>query len=203
MTGGQKDTPEPVAIGRIMVLPPLNMADIFGEDASLRSPISGKVFVTATVEPAAVSDFTVLLTRSLREQYRERVIGTSKNTLAAPELYASGQLRNQVIRAAMELGRRNHADAVMVSYLYIFKDRVGGSLSVKTPSSVSFELNLIKTTSGRLVWTGRYSDEQKALNENLLQFGKFVSRQGRWITASQMAEEGLDMLMKRLIQKYH
>jgi hypothetical protein len=37
-----------------------------------------------------------------------------------------------------------------------------------------------------------FDEQQKPLMSNLLEFGKFVERGGRWITAERLAQEGIE-----------
>lgn len=196
------EMPEPTIIGKILVPPPLNMAEIFGQNVSLRSPISEKAFVTGTVGHLAESEFSKVLVEALHVHYLERVVPTSQTLLDMQAPAGSARLGRELAADAMVLGQSNHADAVLISYIYAYQDRAGGAFGVSSPATVSFELNLIKSTSGLLVWTGRFSEEQQPLNENLLQFGKFFSRQGRWVTSREMAREGLNRLVKSMLQKY-
>ena len=84
------------------------------------------------------------------------------------------------------------ADAVLAGKIYRFIERDGTGLSAKTPASVAFELDLIRVSDGRVVWSGHFDETQKSLFENLFQWNTFWQRKGMWITAEQMATEGLN-----------
>ncbi len=92
-------------------------------------------------------------------------------------------------------GETNGVDAVLLGYLFRFKERVGTRYSVESPASVSFSLFLMRVTDGRIVWRGTFEETQQSLSENLLKIGAFIKRKGRWITAREMAVDGLENLI--------
>ncbi len=74
-------------------------------------------------------------------------------------------------------------------HIFRFEQRKGGNFAADKPSSVGFHMHLMEgKTVGRVF---EFDEEQKPLMSNLLEFGKFVERGGRWIKAEQLAEEGL------------
>jgi len=48
---------------------------------------------------------------------------------------------------------------------------------------------------GQLVWRGIFEETQQALSENILKIGAFIKRKARWITARELAAEGLENLI--------
>ena len=95
-------------------------------------------------------------------------------------------------------GETHAADAILVGYLFHFKERVGTSYSVESPASVSFSLFLVRVLDRRIVWRGIYEETQQSLSENILKLGLFIKRKARWITAREMAAEGLENLISTL-----
>lgn len=74
--------------------------------------------------------------------------------------------------------------------IYRFQERKGGNYAVEKPASVAFHMHLMK--DGVLGKIFEYSEEQKALTQNLFTMGKFLKRGGKWVTADELAEEGIN-----------
>jgi len=96
----------------------------------------------------------------------------------------------------IETGRRVQAYAVMAGYLFRFRERIGKRYAVESPASVAFDFHLIRVSDGSILWGGSYDETQRALSENVLHIGTFLTRKGQWIKADKMAKEGLNKILK-------
>lgn len=74
-------------------------------------------------------------------------------------------------------------------FIYRFQERRGGNFAVERPAAVAFHMHLMKDNVVGKVFV--YSEEQKALTQNLFTMGKFFRRGARWVTADELAEEGV------------
>jgi hypothetical protein len=101
-------------------------------------------------------------------------------------------------RLIREIGRSVEADAVLIGTIYRFRQRVGGSLGIDSPASVAFAMKLIRVADGRVIWRKPFDETQQSLDQNLLKVGKFFTRGGKWITAEELASEGLKEMMATL-----
>ena len=95
----------------------------------------------------------------------------------------------------VEMGRSVKAEALLVGTIYRFRQRVGSSLGADSPASVAFALELIRVADGRVIWRQPFDQTQQSLDQNLLNVGKFFKRGGKWITAEELASEGLKEMM--------
>jgi hypothetical protein len=102
------------------------------------------------------------------------------------------------VSTSVQLGRELNVDFVMVCILFRFEERVGSSLGVEKPASVAFDLHLYRVRDGQKVWDGDFDETQKALFDNLLQAGSFFRQGAKWLTAEQLAEGGMDGVLKKL-----
>jgi TolB-like protein len=106
---------------------------------------------------------------------------------------------------ARRLGQLVYADAVLSGRLLRFREREGEALGVKNPASVAFVLELWDVKTGDVLWSGRFDETQQALSENLLGLGQVASRGVKWLTAEELAREGVkkavDQLHKALYGK--
>jgi hypothetical protein len=82
--------------------------------------------------------------------------------------------------------------------VYRFQERKGGNFAVEKPASVAFHMHLMKNKVVGKIFA--YSEEQKALMQNLLTVGKFFSRGARWVTAEELAGEGINAGLDELVE---
>ncbi|HOV90856.1 MAG TPA: hypothetical protein PKW07_09130 [Syntrophorhabdaceae bacterium] len=74
--------------------------------------------------------------------------------------------------------------------IYKFIERKGGNLAVEKPASIGFHIHLIdKNNTLRRVYV--FEETQQALSQNVLNIRKFLRRRAKWLTASELAEEGI------------
>lgn len=189
------DTP---GIKQVLVLPFKSMPSIFGENISVRSPISDKIFVTGSVSQGAESLLSDSLLDYVSSLEYYQVIPPEKAEDVI-ELNREGDLKIQNERHKVtEAGRKLGADVVLVGYLYRFKERIGTNYAVDSPASVAFDINMISTHNGELLWSADFDETQQSLSENLFLIGTFIKRRGIWVTAEQMATMALDELFENM-----
>ncbi|WP_461833611.1 hypothetical protein [Desulfothermus sp.] len=98
----------------------------------------------------------------------------------------------------IEIGKCIPSDYLIVPQLFIFKPRVGGKWGAYEPAKVMLSLNLIDITQGRLIRSYLYNEKQKPLSEDILEINKFIKRGGKWVSAYELAEEGIIQGIKEL-----
>ncbi|MDZ4165950.1 MAG: hypothetical protein U1C55_12565 [Smithellaceae bacterium] len=96
------------------------------------------------------------------------------------------------------LGKEMGVDGLITGNVYRFRDRKGRSYSAQSPASVAFEIGLVRTSDGAVVWRGIFDKTQKSLLENLLDISSFYRQRGRWVTARELAEEGIEDIIQRI-----
>ena len=84
---------------------------------------------------------------------------------------------------------RSEAKNVEV-FVYRYQERQGGNFAVDKPASVGFHLHLYDQNGLAKVFI--FDETQQPLFDNILKIGTFIRRGMRWITASELAEEGID-----------
>jgi hypothetical protein len=192
-----EESPPTLTLPRhLVVLPIKNMAEIYGEAANIRSPISGKVFLTGEIAEGACDFLQDLLLRYLEKMDEVTLVpmGTLQGTLS--EIFHTEGTANWDRRLAMKAGESLKAEGAIIGNVYRFKQRVGTRYAIESPASVAFEIHLIDVATGRLIWGGDFDETQRALSENLLQLGSFLRRKGQWITAEDMALAGLQEIFQ-------
>jgi hypothetical protein len=100
--------------------------------------------------------------------------------------------------AALEVGRNMDTDAVILGNVFEYREREGGELGVSSPASVAFGAQLLDTRSGQIIWEAYYAETQRPLLWNVFELDKFIKRGGKWVTANQLAREGVVKIADRL-----
>lgn len=100
--------------------------------------------------------------------------------------------RSSALKYWLEVGACMGADAILVPQLIYLAERDGSEMSVRTPASVILDLFLVDVKNQALAGRFHFDETQLSLTENLLDAGKFVRRGGKWITAAQLAGEGIE-----------
>ena len=95
-------------------------------------------------------------------------------------------------------GRAFSADAVLFGYIYRWRERVGTEYGIETPASVVFDLSILSTDKGSILWRGIFNKTQVSLSENLLDLSTFIQSKGKWLTSRELAQIGLEQLVKEL-----
>ena len=109
-----------------------------------------------------------------------------------PQVSESGRARR--------VGEMVFADAVLTGRVLRYRERVGEEWGIKSPASVAFVIELWDVRRGDLIWSGRFDETQKPLSQNLFAIGEFTQRGGRWLTAEELALEGVRKAVNQLHQ---
>jgi len=99
--------------------------------------------------------------------------------------------------AIRKTGAELEADGLIIGYVYRFRERIGYDYSVEKPASVFFEIHLFRSQDGALVWKGIFEKAQTSLMEDMFSLSYFFKDRGRWITAKELAREGMEDILKK------
>jgi len=106
------------------------------------------------------------------------------------ESLASESVLDQ-ISLAKKIGTQVGGDAVLMSTVNRYHPRGGTKLSVDSAASVAFDYKLAEVKTGRILCSGAFDETQQAVFENMFAFMRSFKRGFRWITAEELAKEGL------------
>jgi len=141
--------------------------------------------------------------RYLQDLFLAGMAGRPQFDLVSPDrvggIYdgvSTGSLKVTMIEALKASGRELDADGIVVGYLYRWRERRGYDYSVEKPASIFFELQLYRVQDGNMVWKGIFDKTQKSLMENVLGASYFVKDRGRWLTAKELAGQGMTDVLK-------
>jgi len=109
---------------------------------------------------------------------------------------ASESLKEPLLNILKKVGHELGSDVLAVGYVYRYTEREGYNYSVKHPASVAFEIHLIKTIDGSIIWRGFLDKTQKSLMEDVFQMSSFFKGGGKWMTARQLTEQGMNKIFE-------
>lgn len=94
------------------------------------------------------------------------------------------------------VGKCAGADYILVPLALNWQERDGSAIGASNPASVDLSIYLLNVRTGGIVRHFHYEETQQPLAENLLNAKKFFSRHGRFLTASEMAQEALKQCVR-------
>lgn len=104
--------------------------------------------------------------------------------------------RNALVTWA-ERARAAGADMIVVPHIITMQERVGGKAGVVSAAAVNEDFYLIDAREPvSLVMRCHFAEEQKPLASDITQIGTFFKRGGSWVTAKELAAEGMDKAVK-------
>jgi len=99
------------------------------------------------------------------------------------------------VQRAQRIGKILKTSTVLFGFVSTFVEREGSAIGIQRPAGVGFSVQLIHTEDGHLLWSGGYHETQKSLFEDIGAYRLFFKRHGRWLTASELSEDGIEQLM--------
>ena len=95
-----------------------------------------------------------------------------------------------------KVGADLEADGIVYGYVYRYRERKGLPYAAEKPASVAFEIHLFRVSDSALVWKGRFDKTQTSLMEDVFQASTFLRGGGKWMTAKELAEGGIEDIVK-------
>ncbi|MBW2057460.1 MAG: hypothetical protein JRH07_12090 [Deltaproteobacteria bacterium] len=131
--------------------------------------------------------------------FRQRLIAhgyslVSQEIIAEAPSFAT-RFQENPLAFARRLAREVKADSVLMGEVFRYRERVGNAWGARQPASVAFVALLVRGENGESLWRGRFDETQKPLSEDALDFFSFVRRGGRWLTARELASDGINRVL--------
>ncbi len=105
-----------------------------------------------------------------------------------------GRLEEKGISTADEKDRR-----ALKVLIFRFEERRGGNFAVERPASVGFHSHLYEGDTLLSVFV--FDETQRPLSENVFRLPSFLRRGARWVTAGELAREGVYRAVDALVQE--
>ena len=147
------------------------------------------------INPGLLPDLDATLARTLsQEGNRQFVTLSAPASIPSMHLHESGSPKG--LQNWLEVGRNADVDLLFVPQIIHWQERDGGEAGVARSASVKAEFYLIDIASERLFKRSVYEEQQIGLVDNLLTIDKFIKRKGRWISATELTQEGMRKAVK-------
>jgi hypothetical protein len=160
-----------------------------------RCPLCGATFMAEPVSVDVSEEMTVFLFNFLEKNQKYTLIppGQAKGVSST---ILSQNLNIGLKDMLQKIGKSFSSDAVLFGHIYRWAERVGADYGVESPASVAFDLHLVSTDTGSVLWKDSFKKRQLSLSENLLDLKTFIKSRGKWLTARELAYIGLESMIK-------
>lgn len=187
---------ETTGIRTIAVIP---FQNIIPEDPSVnyvRCPVSGTYFSSSAAYPGVPEEVVENAFVKKLTMLQDITVVTSDRVKGAYMRACTDSFKARPVEVMRKVGKEIGVDGVLAGYIYRYRERRGYQYAVEQPASVAFGFYLIRVDDGKLVWKGVYDKTQSSLMENILDVKTFIKGHGTWLTADQLAEAGIDRILK-------
>ncbi len=166
------------------------------EPGMIRGPLSGTIFMAEPVPLDVVKKMTgKLFDRLLKNKSYDLISpGQAKGVFSS---LVSSDMALGEIEIFQKIGKAFSSDAVLIGYIYRWREREGGDYAIDRPASVAFDLYLIRSDNGAVLWKGRFNKTQQSIAGNIFEMDTFLKSKGKWLTAETLMELGLANLLER------
>jgi len=182
----------------ILVLPFHHIDDVDAEPSIIDCKLCRKRHAFENVATDDAAFMSTRLMELLQDDGTYQYLFHDQAKVISPDLTYDSLAPNDLSKLITTDAIPENVDAVLMGYLFRFRERVGKSYAIESPASVAFSLFLIDMDDGQIVWHSRYEETQEALFSNLLTLGKFIKRKARWVTARELASEALEDMLSTL-----
>jgi hypothetical protein len=191
------ESPTDLAINTLAVFGFLSVPFPAEEGNTVRSPLTGSVFIQGSVPLEIPEQLTAQLYDLLSTQISVALTSpdVARQALSTVKNSYYGSDDRELLR---KTGESLSVDAFLAGHVFRWQGRIGTDFSVSRPASVAFELALFAVADGSLLWKGRFDKTQASLTENILDLTTFLKGKGRWMSTEDLAKIGLSELAERL-----
>lgn len=113
------------------------------------------------------------------------------------EMVSSASLKATLQENLKKTGSELGADGIVIGYVYRYRERKGFAYGTDETASVGFDIHLMRVLDGTIVWRGIFDKKQRSLTEDVLQISSFFKDRGRFITAKELATEGIEAILEQ------
>ncbi|MDR2696817.1 MAG: hypothetical protein LBC79_10635 [Deltaproteobacteria bacterium] len=147
------------------------------------------------IGPGPLKELDSTLARTLsQESSRQYVTLNAPISMPNMNLHESGSPRG--LQTWLEIGRKADVDLLFVPQIIHWQERDGGEAGVARGAAIKAEFHLLDIARARLLKRAVFEEEQIGLTDNLLTVNKFFKRRGRWVSATELTQEGMIRAIK-------
>ena len=145
----------------------------------------------SVVAPAyAAERMTELFWKRLQARGDLQIVPLGDSSRAAAAESKDSEVPPETVGAS--IATKLKADAAILGVVSMYQERVGSRLGADPAAAVGFEVKVV-AADGRVLWVGNYYERQRPMTEDFL---GFIQRSGMFVTAEELAEYGIDEMLK-------
>lgn len=183
-------------VERIAVMPFFKGISGYNAAEMLDSPASGLCFDYENIPSNAEQVISRHVQEALIDHHGTRVV-RFRESKEVYDRMGKDETRDTPRFLARKMGKELNVSHIMIGTVWRYRERIGGSYGVERPASVAFAVYLIDVANGKLLWTEIFEETQRSLSENLLAAPSFLKRRGRWLSATELTEQGIEEIFAR------
>lgn len=195
--GVRKGTPaqRSSSVSRLAVIPFQVIVPAEPDAKMLSCPLCNSAFqADHDTQPTAGVIVQDMVLESLRGQTQLSII--TPNDAAEAYRHAAGVQQRNLTEVLQQTAKELGVEAVLIGYVFRYRELRGKWYSAEKPASVAFELHLVRASDGAVIWSGNFDKTQESLMENLFQLPVVFKRGIKWITVKELSAEGVSQLME-------
>jgi hypothetical protein len=146
---------------------------------------------TPTIETADLNELDGIFASVLAEESKHSFSSRESAAHCRKVVRAESGSPRSALRTWSAVGRCMGVDLLVVPQIMEYRKRDGGPLGVVTPARVVSDIFIVDTRNEALLSRSRFDETQSGLIGNLLETDKFLKRGAQWITAAELAREGM------------
>ena len=186
-------------INRLVIIGFRSAMSIDEQPDVVRSPLSGSVFMAEPVPHDVVQKMTdILFDNVMVGKGYESISPAKAKQVFSSSIHSEKNLRMNPIEILQRIGTALEADGILFGYIYRWREREGTDYAVNRSASVAFDLHLIDTAGGTILWRSKFDKTQRSLSENVFDLKTFFASKGRWMTVEKLAMLGLRKMLAEM-----
>jgi hypothetical protein len=150
------------------------------------------------IEEKILGDLDLRFSDMLARESAHAFTGPEKSLLCGKSVKAQSPERQAALRHWAAVGRCMGVDLLVVPQILEWREREGPEYAAVAPATVVMDTYVVDVKGESLISRSHYDTTQSALAANLLELGTFIKRSGKWVPASELAEEGMAKAIKEL-----
>ncbi len=155
------------------------------------SPLSGAVYFGGKIAKGGQKVVEELLMEELKDFKTIEIIPQEK-VAGIYQRVSAESLKMPLLEILKKTGAELDTDLIAVGYVFRYVERIGYDYSAEKAASVAFEINFVNPKDGSIIWRGVFDKTQKSLMEDVFQIGSFFKGGGKWLTAHDLAKQGIN-----------
>ncbi len=190
------EPPRVIEIKALAVMPFAGADNLFDKQKSIEESVDCKIFGLCSwqKEESGSDAITTYYQQQLRKKLGHKLLSPLQTEAVFAELppLPEETLRN----AATRFGRETMASHVLTGTVWRYRMRSGTPMVVEKSASVGFNVILVRTRDGAILWHQNFDKTQTSLSDNLLDAPMFVSKGMKWLTADELASFGVEKTLR-------